>query len=388
MMTEPYPLTNEQKILKETVGRMAQAKVAPHAAEIDETGEFPWDVHEHFKELGLFGLAIPETYGGSDAGMLSAVLVLEEIGKLCSSSAIICAAPIVVGRIILESGREEQKKKYLPQIASGETIPAFALTESDAESEVARLTTKADKNEEHYIIRGSKCFIPLADVAGLMTVFAKTYPGSQPDSVSVFIVERDSPGWSVSRIEKKMGTQAIHDCEVIFEGCVIPKANLLGKEGEGFSIAVKSLEVACVLTAARTLGLAQGALDYALKYTQERIQFGRSIASFQGIQFMLADMAMQIEAGRSLLYKAGAEMDGRGPERYLYGSMAKCFVTDMAVKVTMDAIQLLGGYGYMKDYPVERMMRDAKLTQLVDGTNQSRRLMIGHEVLKKYEATT
>ncbi len=387
-MTEPYPLTNEQKILKETVGRMAQEKIRPHAAEIDETGEFPWDVHEYFKELGLFGLAIPEDYGGSDAGMLSAVLVLEEIGKVCSSSAIICAAPIVVGRIILESGHEEQKREHLPKIASGETIPAFALTESDAESEVARLTTRAERNEDHYIIRGSKCFIPLADVAGLMTVFAKTYSVSQPNSISVFIVERNSPGWSVSRIEKKMGTQAIHDCEVIFEGCVIPRANLLGKEGEGHLIAMKSLELGCLLTAARTLGLAQGALDYALKYTHERIQFGRSIASFQGIQFMLADMAMQIEAGRSLLYKAGAAMDGRESEGYLYGSMAKCFVTDMAMKVSMDAVQLLGGYGYMKDHPLERMMRDAKLTQLVDGTNQSRRLMIGREVLKKYKAIT
>lgn len=386
-MTEHYQLTSEQKILKETVGRMAQEKIGPYAAEIDETGEFPWDVHEQLKELGLFGLVIPEDYGGSDAGMLSAVLVLEEIGRVCSSSAIICAAPIVVGRIILESGNDEQKRKYLPQIASGETIPAFALTESEADSDVARLTTKADREEDRYIINGRKYFIPLADVAGLMTVFAKTAQGSAMDSVSVFVVERDNPGWSVSRIEKKMGTQAIHDCELIFERCVIPEVNRLGKEGEGFIIAMRSQEVSCILTAARTIGLAQGAFDYALGYTQERIQFGRSISSFQGIQFMLADMATQIEAGRYLLYKAGAEMDRGADEGYLYGSMAKCFVTDMAMKLTTDAVQLLGGYGYMKDHPVERMMRDAKLTQVVEGTNQSRRLMVGRGILKRYPTT-
>lgn len=385
-MTEHYQLTSEQNILKETVGRMAQEKIGPYAAEIDETGEFPWDVHEQLKELGLFGLVIPDDYGGSDAGMLSAVLALEEIGRVCSSSAIICAAPIVVGRIILESGNDEQKRKYLPQIASGETIPAFALTESEADSDLARLTTKADREEDRYIINGRKYFIPLADVAGLMTVFAKTAQGSAMDAVSVFVVERDNPGWSVSRIEKKMGTQAIHDCELIFERCVVPEVNRLGKEGEGFIIAMKSQEVSCILTAARTIGLAQGAFDYALGYTQERIQFGRSISSFQGIQFMLAEMAMHIEAGRYLLYKAGAEMDRGVEESYLYGSMAKCFVTDMAMKVTTDAVQLLGGYGYMKDHPLERMMRDAKLTQVVEGTNQSRRLMVGREILKRYQA--
>jgi alkylation response protein AidB-like acyl-CoA dehydrogenase len=207
------------------------------------------------------------------------------------------------------------------------------------------------------------------------------------DAVSVFVVERNNPGWSVSRIERKMGTQAIHDCELIFERCVIPEVNRLGKEGEGFIIAMRSQEVSCILTAARTIGLAQGAFDYALGYTQERIQFGRSISSFQGIQFMLAEMAMQIEAGRYLLYKAGAEMDSGADEGFLYGSMAKCFVTDMAMKLTTDAVQLLGGYGYMKDHPLERMMRDAKLTQVVEGTNQSRRLMVGREILKRYPKT-
>lgn len=322
---------------------MAQEKIAPHAAEIDQIDEFPWDIYEQIRELGLFGLVIPEDYGGSGAGLLSAVLALEEIGKFCSSSAIICAAPIVVGRMILESGNAEQKRKYLPQISSGETISAFAFTEPEAESDFARLTTRADRSGNQYIINGRKCFIPLADVSGLIAVFARTGQGRETDHLSAFLVERESPGWSVGRIEKKMGTQAVHDCELIFEGCVIPEANRLGKEGEGFTVAMKSLEANCILTAARTLGLAQGAFDYALNYVQERIQFGRSISSFQAIQFMLADMATQIEAGRYLLYKASAEMDLGGDGGYLYGSMAKCFVSDMAVRVTTDAVQLLGG---------------------------------------------
>jgi alkylation response protein AidB-like acyl-CoA dehydrogenase len=384
-MSARYELTTEQKMLKETIARMALEKIGPHAAEIDETSEFPWDVCEQFKELGLFGLVIPEEFGGSGADILSAILALEEIGKVCSASAMICAAPIVVARLIVESGKEEQKRQYLPRIASGEIIPAFALTESEAESDVARLTTRADKEGDKYILNGRKRFIPLADLAGLLTVFAKTGQAKTTDSFSVFLVERDSPGWSVSGIEKKMGTQAVHDCELIFENCVIPEANRLGREGEGSVIARKGLEVSCVLTAARTLGLAQGAFDYALKYAQERIQFGRPISSFQGIQFMLADMAMQIEAGRYLLYKAGAEMERGWNEGYILGSMAKCFLTDMAMKVTTEAVQLLGGYGYMKDHPVERMMRDAKLTQVLEGTNQARRLIVGHELLKRYK---
>ncbi|MDY7038246.1 MAG: acyl-CoA dehydrogenase family protein [Thermodesulfobacteriota bacterium] len=381
-MNEQYQLTGEQKILKETVRRMAREKIGPRAAEIDETGEFPWDVREQFREMGLFGLVFPEEYGGSNAGMLSAALVLEEIAVVCSSSAFICAAPIPAGRIILESGNEKQKANFLPPIVSGDMIGAFALTESEAEADTVRITTRAEKKGNLYIINGSKSFISLADVAGFMIVFAKTKKDNEPDSVSVFIVAKDTPGWAVKRIEKKMGTQAVHACELIFDNCPIPEANRIGAEGEGVIIATKAMGINCAITAARALGLSQGALDYSLKYSKERVQFGRPISSFQGIQFILADMAMQIEAGRYLLYRACGELDDGGNEAHLLVSMAKCFITDVAMKVTTDAVQVLGGYGYMKDHPLERMMRDAKLTQLVEGTNQLQRLIVGRELFR------
>jgi alkylation response protein AidB-like acyl-CoA dehydrogenase len=382
-MSDNYMLTDEQKMVKETVRRMAQDKIAPLAAAIDETGEFSQDIHAQFKELGLFGLAFPETYGGSDMGIISAALVLEEIGRVCSSSAIICAAPIAVGRIILDYGKDEQKNRYLPQIASGENTGAIALSEPEAESDIDRLTTRVDKRGEQYFITGRKSFVDLADVAGFMTVFARHDNSKEPTPVSTLIVEKDMPGWSIERIAKKMGTPAIHACELNFDGCSIPKKNILGKEGEGDLIAAKVLGLNCVVTAARALGIAQGAMDYALDYTQERIQFGRPVASFQGIQFMLADMATQIEAGRYLLYKACAEIDRGEEQGYYSGSMAKCALSDTAMKVTTDAVQLLGGYGYMKDHPVERMMRDAKLTQIQEGTNRSQRLVLAGDMLRK-----
>jgi len=385
-MSDNYMLTDEQKMVKETVRRMAQDKIAPLAAAIDETGEFSQDIYTQFKKLGLSGLAFPEAYGGSDMGIISAALVLEEIGRVCSSSTIICAAPIAVGRIILEYGKDEQKNRYLPQIASGENTGAIALSEPEAESDIDRITTRAEQKGEQYVITGRKSFVDLADIAGFLTVFARNDSSREPTPVSVFFVEKDTPGWSIDRTVKKMGTQAIHACDLIFDGCSIPKKNILGQEGAGDVIAVKVLGLNCVVTAARALGIAQGALDYALSYTQERIQFGRPVASFQGIQFMLADMATQIEAGRSLLYKACAEIDHGEKEGYYSGSMAKCFLSDTAMKVTTDAVQLLGGYGYMKDHPVERMMRDAKLTQIEEGTNRSRRLALASEMLRQKEA--
>lgn len=381
-MSDNYQLTDEQKMVKDTVRRMALEKIEPRAADIDETGEFPRDVYEQFKELGLFGLAFPEKYGGTDMGILSAVLVLEEIGRVCSSSAIICASPIAAGRIILESGDNEQKNKYIQQVASGEMIAAFALTEPEIESDVARITTRADKRGDQYIINGRKSFIDFADMAGLMTVFARTENGGEPGTVSTFIIEKNTPGWSIDRTVKKMGTRAVHSCEVVFEDCVISEKNRIGVEGEGETIAAKGLDLSCIVTAARALGLAQGALDYSLKYAQERTQFGRPISSFQGIQFMFADMATQVEAGRYLLYRACAEIDRGENDGCFSGSMAKCFLTDAAMKITTDAVQLLGGYGYMKDHPVERMMRDAKLTQLEEGTNRIQRLALAREMLK------
>jgi len=381
-MSEHYRLTDEQKMVKETVRRMAQEKIAPLAAGIDETGEFSQDVHEQFQKLGLYGLAFPEAYEGSDLGILCAALVLEEIGKVCSSSASACAAPIAVGRIILEYGSDEIKNRYLPQIASGETTAAIALAEPETESDITGINTRAGKNGDHYIISGRKSFVDLADTANVIIVFARGNNGQDTGPVSAFIVEKGTSGCSIDRTAKKMGTKAIHTSDMIFEGCSVPGKNILGKIGDGETIASKATGLRCVATAARALGIAQGALDYSLNYTQERVQFGRPIASFQGIQFMLADMATLVEAGRYLLYKACAEIDRGESQGYHSGSMAKCFLADAAMKVTTDAVQLLVGYGYMKDHPLERMMRDAKLTQLAEGTNRAQHLALAEGPLR------
>lgn len=380
-MSDDYKLTDEQNMVKDTVHRMAQEKIAPLAAGIDESGKFPQEIIEQFKQLGLFGLAFPETYGGSDMGILSAALVLEEISNACSSSAMVCAAPISAGKIILEFGDDEQKDKYLPRIASGELTAAIAFSETEVESDIAGITTTAEKNGEQYIINGKKSFVELADVAGILIVFARTKKGDDSGATSVFIIEKDTPGWSIERTVKKMGTTAVQACDLIFDNCSVPEKNMLGQEGDGGKIAANILGLNCVATAARALGIAQGALDYALNYTLERTQFGRLIAFFQGIQFMLADMATLVEAGRYLLYKGCAEIDRGESQGYYSASMAKCFLSDAAMKVSTDAVQLLGGYGYMKDHPVERMMRDAKLTQLSEGTNRVRHLSLAQEML-------
>lgn len=380
-MSDGYKLTDEQTMVKDTVHRMAQEKIAPLAAGIDESGTFPQEIIEQFKELGLFGLAFPETYGGSDMGVLAAALVLEEIGNACSSSAMVCSVPIAAGRIILESGSDEQKSKYLPQIASGEITGVIALSETEADSDITMITTVAEKNDDRYIINGRKSFVELADVAGFIIVFAREKDGNAPGVISAFIVEKDTPGWSIDRTVKKMGTTAIHACDLVFENCSVPGKNILGQEGDGKALAAKVLGLNCVATAARALGIAQGALDYSLNYTQERTQFGRPISFFQGIQFMLADMATLVEAGRYLLYRGCAEIDRGEVNGFHTASMAKCFLADAAMTVSTDAVQLLGGYGYMKDHPVERMMRDAKLTQLSEGTNRARHLALAQEML-------
>lgn len=380
-MSNNYKLTDEQLMVKDTVHRMAQEKIAPLAANLDEAGEFPHEIIEQFKELGLFGLALPEAYGGSEMGTLTAAIVLEEIGRQCSSSATVCASPIAAGRIILEYGSDEQRNKYIPPIASGETTAAIALSETEAESDIAGITTQAEKNGNQYLINGKKSFVELADKAGFIIVFARNKNERDPGLAGAFIVDKETPGWSIDRKVKKMGTNAVSACELVFENCSVPEENRLGQEGEGQPIATKVLGLACVVTAARALGIAQGALDYALNYTQERTQFGRPIAFFQGIQFMLADMATLVEAGRYLLYRGCAEIDRGEDIGYHTGAMAKKFLSDAAMKVSTDAVQLLGGYGYMKDHPVERMMRDAKLTQLSEGTNRVRNLALAEGML-------
>jgi alkylation response protein AidB-like acyl-CoA dehydrogenase len=381
-MSHNYKLTDEQIMVKDTVHRMAQEKIAPLAAGLDESGEFPQEIIEQFLNLGLFGLALPEAYGGSEMGILTAALVLEEIGMQCSSSAAVCGSPIAAGRIILEFGSDQQKSNDIPRLASGETSAAIALSEPESDSDISGITTLAEKSGGHYSISGRKSFVELADKAGFIIVFARTKNEKDPGPACAFIVDKETPGWSIERTVKKMGTNAVSAGELVFDNCAVPEENRLGQEGQGQAIAAKVLGLNCVVTAARALGIAQGAFDYALNYTQERTQFGRPIAFFQGIQFMLADMATLVEAGRYLLYRGCAEIDRGEDGGFHTASMAKCFLSDSAMKVSTDAVQLLGGYGYMKDHPVERMMRDAKLTQLSEGTNRTRHLVLAQEMLR------
>ena len=385
-----YDLTEEQEMIRQTVRKLAVDKVAPRAAEIDETEEYPWDILELLKENALMGADVPEAYGGMGSGPLALCIIIEELSKACASTGLIPAVQELGLLPILLGGSEEQKQKFLPKIASGEHLSACAITEPGAGSDVGSIQTRAVKDGDAYILNGTKIFITNGGIGNVYSVFAKTDPDTAKSSraLSTFIVEKGSPGFSVGKHEKKLGIRGSDTTELIFEDCRIPAANLLGGEGMGFAICMKTLDFSRPGIAAQALGIAQGALDYAVGYAKERKQFGKPIAAFQGIQFMLADMTTQVEAARQLLYKAASllekqakDMSRLPAEVIRFSSMSKNFASDTAMKVTVDAIQVLGGYGYIREYPVERMMRDAKITQLYEGTNQIQRVVIANTLL-------
>lgn len=377
-----YKLTEEQELLRQTVRRLAETKVAPRAAEIDETDEYPWDLKELFAEQGLMGAGVPEEYGGTGAGLLSVCLITEEIARVSGSAALIVAAQELGLMPILVGASEEQKQKYLPDLASGDKISAFALTEPDAGSDAGGMKTTARLAGDKYILNGTKCFITNGGIADVYTVFAKTRPEAGIKGISCFIVEKDAPGFTIGKKEHKMGIRGSQTTQLIFEDCEVPTENLMGKEGSGFKYAMMTLDRTRPVVGSQGLGIAQGAFDYALNYAKERVQFGKPIITFQGLQWMLADMRTRIEAARQLLYKAAcvieeAESGGvSANELSLFSAMCKTFATDIAMYVTTEALQVLGGYGYMKEYPMERMMRDAKITQIYEGTNQVQRVVI------------
>lgn len=375
-------LNIDQILLRDTIRRMAKDKLEPRAAEIDETGEFPTDIVELFRENDIFAIHFPEEYGGVGGGVFDLCLAVEEIAHASSDAAVILASQALGSKLILLAGNEEQKTKYLPKIISGEMLPAFALTEPGAGSDNSAIKSTARREGDYYVLNGTKCFITHADVADVFTVFAKTKNEQGIDEPSCFIVEKGTPGLSIGKTEHKMANKGNHACDVIFDNCKVPVSNRVGKEGEGFVNAMKILTTSRPVTAARAIGLAQAALDQALAYTKERVQFGSPISKFQGIKFMLADMGMKIESARNMVYQAAKLADQKHEKAVLYAAMAKCLATDAAMDVTVDAVQLFGGYGYMRDYPVERMMREAKLTQIVEGTNQIQRVVIARELLK------
>ncbi|TAK36066.1 MAG: acyl-CoA dehydrogenase [Chloroflexota bacterium] len=380
-----YQLTEDHIMLRNMVRDLAQDKVAPRAAEIDEKAEWPWDIVEALRSADLFGLPFPEQYGGTGTDLLSFIIVIEELCKVCASTGLMIAVQGLGSFPIVIAGNEEQKQRFFPKLASGEHIAAFGLTEPGAGSDAAGTKTRAVRHGDEYLLNGQKNFITHASVASIYTVFASTDPSKGTKGISAFVVESDRPGFKVGKIEHKMGIRASPTGELLFEDCRIPASNLLGKEGEGFKIAMQTLDKSRPGIAAQALGIAQGAIDFAAKYATERIQFGQPISNLQGIQFMLADMETQVAAARELVYKAAVLLQKGDREATKYSAMAKMFASDVAMRVTTDAVQILGGYGYIKEYPVERMMRDAKITQIYEGTNQVQRVVVARAILSKYE---
>jgi len=377
-----YLLNEDQKLFVDQVRRMVNEKVMPRAAAIDKNGEFPWDLKKIFQDMGLLGLSVPEEYGGFFKGHLFVCLAVEEIARACVSSSLIVQVQSLGWEPILIGGSEEQKKKYGPFIASGEKMIAFGLTEPSAGSDAAAMKTRAVKKGNKYIINGSKCFISNGPIADLISLFAMTEPTQGVKGISAFIVEKEFKGFCVAKWESKMGIKGSPTGELVFEELEVPAENLIGEEGRGFLYAMRTLDTSRPVIAAQAVGLAQGALDQAIKYAKERVQFGRPIASFQGISWMLADMAAQIEAARAITYQAADLVDTNDPRKTYMSACCKMFASDVAMRVTTDALQIAGGYGYMTDFPFERMMRDAKITQIYEGTNQIMKLIISRELLK------
>jgi alkylation response protein AidB-like acyl-CoA dehydrogenase len=382
------PLSEEQREIRDLVRQLARERIAPRAAEIDESHEFPWDIVELYRENDLFGLFFDEEYGGLGTGTLLALIAIEEVSKVCATSALILASQELGSLGLKLAGTEEQKQRYLPRLASGEWLGAYALTESGSGSDSAAMRSTARREGDEYVLNGSKRFITNAGVAQLYTVFAKTDPAAGHSGISAFVVEAETPGFEVARIEPKMGIKGSTTGELVFEEARVPAANLLGEEEEGFKIAMRILDRSRPGIAAQGLGLAQGATDYAVDYAKTRETMGKPIGEHQIVAAMLADMETKCEAARGLLYRFGAAVDEgiEGSELTKLSAMAKLYCTDVAMEVTTDAVQVLGGYGYISEYPLERMMRDAKITQIYEGTNQIQRLVIAREMLKEQRA--
>jgi alkylation response protein AidB-like acyl-CoA dehydrogenase len=382
------PLTDEQRELRDLVRALARERIAPRAAEIDESHEFPWDVVELFREHEIFSLLFDEEYGGTGTGTLLALVAIEEVSKVCATSGLILAVQELGSLGLKLAGTEEQKERYLPKLATGEWLCAYALTEAGSGSDSAAMRTTAAKDGDAYVVNGSKRFITNAGVAQLYAVFAKTDPERGHAGISAFVVEAESPGFEVARLEPKLGISGSTTGELTFDELRVPAENLLGSEGEGFKIAMRILDRSRPGIAAQGLGIAQGATDYALEYAKTRETFGRPIAEHQLVAAKLADMETKCEAARGLLYRFGQMVDAGVPDGELTkaSAMAKLYCTDVAMEVTTEAVQVLGGYGYIKEYPVERMMRDAKITQIYEGTNEIQRLVIAREMVKESRA--
>ena len=385
----PYDiLTEEQREVRELVRDLARERIAPRAAEIDASHEFPWDVVELFREHDVFGLFFDEEWGGTGTGTLLALVAIEEVSKVCATSGLLLAVQELGSLGLKLGGSQEQKERWLPKLASGEWLCAYALTEAGSGSDSAAMRTTARREGDEYVLNGSKRFITNAGVASLYTVFAKTDPEAAHAGISAFAVEANTPGFQVTRLEPKLGISGSTTGELAFDDCRIPASNLIGDEGSGFKLAMRILDRSRPGVAAQALGLAQGATDYALEYSKSRVTMGKPIAQHQLIAAKLADMETETEAARGLLYRFGqmADAGADGPELTKASAQAKLKCGDVAMYVTTEAVQILGGYGYIKEYPVERMMRDAKITQIYEGTQEVQRLVIAREMLRENRA--
>ncbi|WP_433512488.1 acyl-CoA dehydrogenase family protein [Nonomuraea sp. CA-143628] len=382
-----YAPAEEHDMLRETIRALADEKIAPRAAETDETEEFPWDVYKALVAADLHAVHVPEEYGGAGADALATVIVIEEVARACASSSLIPAVNKLGTVPLLLSASADLKARYLAPVARGDAMFSYALSEGEAGSDAAAMRTRAVLDGDHYVLNGTKMWITNAGVSEYYTLMAVTDPTAGPRGISAFIVEKSDEGVSFGPKEKKLGIKGSPTRQVILENVRIPASRMIGDPGTGFKTALATLDHTRITIAAQALGIAQGALDYAIGYVKERKQFGRPIADFQGLQFMVADMAMKLEAARQLTYHAAAKselaMHGQ-PQRDLtfLSSAAKCAASDAAMEITTDAVQLLGGYGYTRDFPVERMMRDAKITQIYEGTNQIQRMVMARQLLK------
>ncbi|MDD5254625.1 MAG: acyl-CoA dehydrogenase [Candidatus Omnitrophica bacterium] len=378
-----YLLSDEQKMIRELARKIAVEKIQPVAAKHDQTEEFPWEVIKIIAESDLFGLFIPEEYGGMGVGVLNLCLATEELSRACGGIAVCYAASALGTFPIVLFGNDEQKKKYLPDLAKGKKVAAFGITEPEAGSDASGIKTTARKEGDHYVLNGLKHFITNGGDAETYVVIAMTDKTKGARGASAFIVEKGTPGFTFGKKEDKLGIRASSTRELVFTDCKIPKENLLAKEGMGFIVTMKTFDMSRPGVAAQALGIAQGSLDVAVKYSRERQQFGKPISSFQGIQWMLADMATEVEAARALVYSCARAIDAKVKDVAKDSAMAKLFASDVAMKVSTDAVQILGGYGYMKDYPAEKFMRDAKITQIYEGTNQIQRNIIALQLIKE-----
>lgn len=374
----------EHQILRDMMRKLCREKIEERAREVDETKEYPWDLHQLFIDNGLFNIRVPPEYGGAGMDYTSACIVVEEIARVdgaCSNTVAHHQAGMCC---FMDGANEDQRKKYLPRVGGGDYLVGFALTEPNAGSDAFSLKTRAVPDGNDYVIDGSKCFISNSGLTDLYVLFTTVDPSLRREGITAFLVEKDTPGLVIGKNEDKMGFRASPTRQLVFENMSVPGENLLGKVGKGWELVLQSLTETRILIAAMALGIAEGAMETAVSYSKQREQFGKPIISFQGISFMLADMAIQVECARALIYQTAGKVDQGMRNQHYHASVAKCFASDMAMRVTTDAVQVMGGYGYTREYPVEKMMRDAKATQIIEGANQIQRIQIARNLMKMY----